>query len=61
MIVKKTKIVVLSILLILVPILKGIASPTSLEPYEMYLFIIEIGRYWVQNAEKLIGATVGLF
>jgi len=59
--VKRAKIVVLSIFLILVPVLKGVAIPTSLKPHAIYPFVLEIGKYWVENVERLIGATVGIF
>ncbi|MCK4732380.1 MAG: hypothetical protein KAT65_07975 [Methanophagales archaeon] len=60
--INKTKIVVLTVLLFVIPILKGIVTvPSGLEPYETSVFLAEIGNYWIENIERLIGAIVGIF
>lgn len=60
--INKTKIVVLTVLLFVIPVLKGVVTaPTGLELYEIYVFLVEIGSFWVENVERLIGAIVGIF
>ncbi len=60
--VNKAKVCVLTVLLFVIPVLKGIvAVPMELEPYEIGLFLVDIGTYWFENIERLVGAIVGIF
>lgn len=58
---KKTKVVVFMVLLLLIPVLKGVTVPPDLEPYAIYAFFVEIGGFWLVNIERLIGPIVGIF
>ena len=60
--INKIKVVVLTVLLFVIPVLKGVVTvPSGLEPYEIYVFLVEIGNFWIENVERLIGAIVGIF
>ena len=58
---KKAKILVFFALLLIIPVLNGVTIPTSPELHAIYLFFFEIGRYWLENLERLIGPIVGVF
>jgi hypothetical protein len=58
---KKMKILALIMLLIIIPILKGLKPPTSWDPFEIFIFFIEIAKFWQTNIESLLETTVGIF
>ena len=58
---KKKKILIFIILLITIPVVKGeVQLPLTISIRGLQLFLLEIGQFWIEHIEKLIGPIVGI-